>query len=63
MSVEEQLSALMDKYTQLQAENKQLEKERDFAKKIADMYVTELGLTVKRIKQNLKGFEQPLNKS
>lgn len=44
----------------LQTENKQLLKERDFAKKIADMYVSELSLTVKRIKQNLAAFDQAL---
>lgn len=47
-------------YDNLEAKHKRLKKERDFAKKIADMYISELGLTVKRIKQNLNGFDQAL---
>jgi len=44
----------------LQAEVERLKEERDFAKKISDMYVKELSLMVKRIKQNLKGFGKAL---
>jgi len=41
-------------------DNQRLKKQRDFSMQLSDMYVKELGLLVKRIKQNLKGFDQSL---